>query len=477
MNAKRPRLAVFFCLCLCAAFSARAALSAVPGHPPLLPPSSAAGARDASPSPFAGPLRRSAPFMGLKGDLPPPSGFSGQNSPDFTPSPVPAPASPRAPRTAVPAAPRAPFPEQKPPSSAARAEGGEPSPDERTKPDLSIMLGQMIMVGFSGFELSAGHPLAEEIRTGRVGNVILFERDARGVAKNIASPAQLRLLTASLQKFAPRPLFIAVDQEGGLVQRLRPERGFEGGPAAAALGRGSPEKTRLTARRMGLEMAALGINLDLAPVADVNTNPLNPIVGALQRSFGADPRSVSAHVRAFGEGLAQAGVAPCMKHFPGHGSSGVDSHDLPPDISASWRPEELVPYAENLKQGWPGAVMPGHLFHRGLDALYPASLSGRILGGLLRGRLGFDGVIISDDLQMGAVTVSHSAEERILLAVEAGVDILLFGNNSGAPEVTASEVHGILLSLAWEGRISRKRVELSFERVKKLKRRFAGWKP
>jgi len=352
---------------------------------------------------------------------------------------------------------------------------GRNSPAKR--PALSDMIGQMIMVGMNGFELPDKNPLLAAIQAGRVGNILLFERDARGGPKNIESPTQLRRLITRLQKAAPRPLCIAVDQEGGTVQRLRPERGFEGGPAAAVLGNGSPDATRRTARRMGLEMAAVGINLNFAPVADLNINPLNPAIGAMQRSFGMHPHLVAAHVIAFGEGLTQAGVAPCLKHFPGHGSAREDSHDSMPDISATWQPTELIPFQKAILEGWSGAVMAGHLYHRGLDALHPASLSTRILNGLLRGKMGFAGVIISDDMQMDAVAKSYSLEDRILLAVEAGVDILVFSNNSRMPDISADEVHAALLRLVRQGRISPARIALSFERISRLKQRFAGWEP
>ncbi len=395
---------------------------------------------------------------------------------------VPGPKAPTPPVVPAPqvAAPRGAASTQQKAPQAAQPQKGAPPAAASSGPkqaDLAFMIGQMIMVGFSGFDLPDNNPLAESLRAGRAGGIILFDRSVRtGGPKNIESPAQLRMLTARLQRLAPRPLFIAVDQEGGRVQRLKPERGFEGGPAAAALGRGSPENTRLAARRMGLEMAALGINFDFAPVADLNRNPLSPAVGALQRSFGADPHQVATHALAFSDGLAQAGVASCLKHFPGHGSAGADSHAALPDITASWRQDELVPYREAVERKRPAAVMAGHLFHRGLDALYPASLSVRILAGLLRGKLGFAGVILTDDLQMGAVANAYSVEERVRLAVEAGADIVIFGNNCHAPDVTADEIHGILLRLVNRGVISKTRIALSYERISLLKRQFAGWK-
>jgi beta-N-acetylhexosaminidase len=336
------------------------------------------------------------------------------------------------------------------------------------------MIGQMIMVGLSGLELKEKDPLLASIRAGRAGSVILIERGVQTGPKHIEA---LRLLTTRLQQAAPRPLLIAVVHEGGRVQRLKSEQGFTGGPAAAVLGVGSPEATRRAARRMGLEMTAVGINFDFAPVADLNINPASPRIGAMQRSFGANPQLAAAHVIAFGEGLIQAGVAPCLKHFPGHGSAREDSHDVAPDISATWRPAELIPFQKAILDGWPGAVMPGHLYHRGLDALRPPGLSVLVLNGLLRGKMGFAGVIVSDDMQRDAVAKAYSLEDRILFAVEAGVDILLFSGNSRMPDVSADEVHAVLFRLVQEGRIRSERIEQSFARISRLKQRFAGWKP
>jgi beta-N-acetylhexosaminidase len=228
---------------------------------------------------------------------------------------------------------------------------------------------------------------------------------------------------------------------------------------------------------MGLEMAAVGINLDLAPVADLQINPFHPAIAARQRSFGANPQLAADHVIAFGEGLAQAGIAPCLKHFPGLGSAREDGRDIMPDISATWRAAELIPFQKAIQAGWPGAVMPGHLHHRGLDALRPISLSTPALNGILRGTMGFTGVIISDDMQRSAIAGYYSLEDRILLAVEAGTDILVFSNNTRLPELNADEVHSVLLRLVQQGRISPARIEQSFERIARLKQRFAGWKP
>ena len=424
-------------------------------------------------NPFKKPLTRSAPFFDLSEEAMHPPGakplpMTGLQSPNRT----------HAPRVSAPDA-SAPVPTR---NSAARtqartAPANSNAPDGRKAPSLSDMIGQMIMVGCNGFDLRDNDPLFASIQSGRAGNIVLHASGLPDGSRHAAAPGQVRLLTSRLQKTAPRPLFIAVTQEGGRVQALSPERGFEGAPAAAVLGRGGPDATRQTARRMGLEMAAMGINFDFAPVADLAVNPLNPAIGAMQRSFGADPRLAAAHAAAFGEGLVQAGVVPCLKHFPGRGSAREDRPDELPDISATWQPAELIPFQQAILAGWSGAVMPGHLYHRGLDALRPASLSARVLNGLLRGKMGFTGVVVSDDMRTGALARSYNLEERILFAVEAGVDIVLFSNTGPTPDVNADEVHAVLLRLAQQGRISPERIALSFERISRLKQRFAVWTP
>lgn len=323
-------------------------------------------------------------------------------------------------------------------------------------PSVEMMVGQMLMVGFSHAELKNNAPVLDLAARGVIGGVLLMPRDARG-PRNIISPAQVRVLTATLQKAAREgqgsggvPLFLAVEQEGGMAQALDPKLGFEGGTAAAKLGRGSVEATSTAARRMGLEMAALGLNFNFAPVADVNVNPLSEEIGKKFRSFSPNPEQAAAHVVAFGQGMAAAGIAPCLKYFPGTGSlasSGFSStagaaHFGPPDLAGRWQMLELTPFREALSQNWPGAVQPALAYHRGLDALYPATLSGRMLTDILRTQLGFSGVIVSNDLE--ALERFYPLEEALLLAVRAGADILLLPARQGiAPAAQPQGVPGM----------------------------------
>ncbi|MBQ4133792.1 MAG: glycoside hydrolase family 3, partial [Desulfovibrionaceae bacterium] len=218
---------------------------------------------------------------------------------------------------------------------------------------LELMAGQMIMVGFRGISTEA-NPIIQVMNKTFLGGVILFDNDysPRVFIRNISSKAQLSGLTASLQAHSPYPLLVAVDQEGGKVRRLKWEKGFTPLPPAAELGEAPPNATRLTAGRAAAEMQMLGINLNFAPVADVNINPDSPAIGALQRSFSAEPQAVARHAGAFLQGMKAHGVAGCLKHFPGHGSAAADTHLGSVDISETWAPDaELLPYKTLIKEG------------------------------------------------------------------------------------------------------------------------------
>ena len=339
-------------------------------------------------------------------------------------------------------------------------------------PSVEEMAGQMLLVGFKGQEPEACGAILEDIRVRHLGGVILFKRDAHNplIGRNIRDAAQVKRLTSALREAAPadRPLFVAVDQEGGKVARFLPRDGFPAFPSAAELGRGTPEATRNTAFRMGTLLRDLGVNLNFAPVLDVNAYPDSPAIGRLGRSFSADPKAVSAHGAAFADGLNAAGVVAVFKHFPGHGSAHTDSHKGVTDITATWSPKELEAYAKPLASSGPHMVMTGHLFHRGLDPDAPATLSPKVVNGLLRGR-GYDGVVVTDDLQMQAIAARYSLEEVVLRAIDAGVDILLIGNNLEYDPAAVARVEAVIVRAVAEGRLSRARLEASWARIMKLK--------
>ena len=336
-------------------------------------------------------------------------------------------------------------------------------------PSAGEMAGAMLMVGFRGAEAPAS--MLSAIRAGKVGSVILFDRDKeQGEPRNIVSPGQLEDLAAALQRAGRGRLIIAVDQEGGAVRRLREKRGFSPLPSAREMGGMRAGEVKRLGKTAGREMRALGINADLAPVVDVGFARRSPGLGDTGRIFGPDPASVSSHALAFADGLREGGVIPALKHFPGLGSADMDSHFDLPDVTKTWRTEELIPYREAFRKGWKGMVLVAHVYNRSLDPVLPASLSPRVIGGLLRRQMGWKGVVVSDDLQMGAVAKHRGMKEMIRLAIDAGCDILLFGNNLRYDARLHEKAWNAIMELVDEGAVSKKRLEESWRRIEELKR-------
>ena len=293
--------------------------------------------------------------------------------------------------------------------------------------------GQALFAGFEG--TSCPEPLRDLIRAGRVGGVVLF-------ARNVVDPPQLRRLIAELRAHEPAdaPLLIAVDQEGGRVQRLRapwtewpPMRRLgelatsdaaAGDDAVAAVPAATTATTAAVARALARELRDCGIGLDFAPVVDVDSNPANPVIG--DRSFASDPARVAAHARAFVGAMQDAGVACCAKHFPGHGDTTVDSHLALPRITHGLDrllAVELPPFAAAIEAGV-SSIMSAHVVFEAIDPHRPATFSPEVMA-LLRERLGFDGVVFTDDLDMGAVAGRWAPHEMADLALAAGCDVLL----------------------------------------------------
>ncbi|MFW6055664.1 MAG: glycoside hydrolase family 3 N-terminal domain-containing protein, partial [Thermodesulfobacteriota bacterium] len=232
--------------------------------------------------------------------------------------------------------------------------------------DLEHMIGEMLMVGFRGLEVDKESPIIKDIAQGRVGGVVLFDYDVaqNSFQRNIATPEQLRSLTADLQAASQDTLLIAVDQEGGRVSRLKEKYGFPPLPSQAWLGeQDDPELTRRYAQQTAVGLAEMGINLNLAPVADVNVNPDNPVIGGLGRSFSADAESVAKHCQEVIRAHREHNVLTALKHFPGHGSSTRDSHLGFTDVIDSWTEKELIPYKKLLDSPGVDLVMTAHVFN------------------------------------------------------------------------------------------------------------------
>jgi len=283
--------------------------------------------------------------------------------------------------------------------------------------DRKRRAGQRMVIGLAGAGITAEERRLIELV--RPAGFILF-------ARNVEGPEQVRELNRELAGLVDPhdPALLTVDQEGGRVARVRdPATEF---PPMLALGQGDDVGlTEEVGHTMGVELRAMGFHVNFAPVADVNSNPDNPVIG--DRSFGDDPDRVARHVVAYAKGLQRAGVVACAKHFPGHGDTGVDSHLALPVVDRpldSLRATELPPFAAAVAAGI-GTVMSSHVMFPALDATWPATLSPTILPTLLRDELGFDGVVFSDDMEMKAVAGRWPVDAQVRQATEASVDVLL----------------------------------------------------
>jgi beta-N-acetylhexosaminidase len=290
-----------------------------------------------------------------------------------------------------------------------------------------------------------------------LGGIVLF-------ADNVRDPDQVAALTRELRGERP-DLVVAIDEEGGDVTRLEAGSGSSY-PGNLALGSvDDVELTRGVAGAISGELAAVGVTLNLAPVADVNSNPRNPVIGV--RSFGSEPELVARHVAAFVAGTQERGVAACAKHFPGHGDTTADSHLELPVVQDS-RDEllagPLVPFRAAVEAGV-GAVMTAHVLVRALDAV-PATISETIVGGLLRGELGFRGAVVSDALEMRAIAGTVGFEEGAVLALAAGVDALCIGHQ--VDDELVERVHGAVVEAVDSSRLPAERLAGAADAVRRL---------
>ncbi len=336
---------------------------------------------------------------------------------------------------------------------------------EREKKDQEILtkIEQMIILGFRGTEISQVDLKIEP------GGVIFFDYDlpSQSHSRNIEDSAQTQQLIADLQREAKIPLFVAIDLEGGRVNRLQRFFDFQ---SAQELGEEDDlSKTRKVSENIAQELKKLGFNLNFAPVIDLNINPENPIIGALGRSFSADPEKVFLHADAFIQGHDEYNIVTVLKHFPGHGSSLEDSHLGIVDITKTYQKEELIPYFKIIEDHFKGMVMTAHLINREID-YRPASLSPNFIK-LLREEINFQGVIVSDDLHMGAVINQYGIEEAAILAVKAGNDLLIISNNWGEYDEEAGyKASNAIFQAVKEGRISEERIDQSYQRIMELKK-------
>lgn len=334
--------------------------------------------------------------------------------------------------------------------------------------ELKKMIGHMLIVGFPDSKVSAKSQIIQDINKYELAGVILFDRvySDRSKNKNISSPRQLKRLTSDLQELSQHKIIISVDQEGGRVARLKPEYGFEEFPSAKEISEGSSLDTKYTYRDMSSMLEENGINCNFAPVVDLSLNPKNKVIVGLERSFGSSSEDVISNANILIKEQTRAGILSVLKHFPGHGSSLGDSHLGFVDITDTWNKIELEPYQELINLDKVEMIMTAHVFNAHLDSKYPATLSRNVNTKLLRNQMRYKGVVISDDLQMKAISKHYTLKETVTLSINAGVDILLFGNQLG--NQCTEELVETIFSQIKNGAIPLKRIIESNKRIRKL---------
>ena len=342
---------------------------------------------------------------------------------------------------------------------------------------------QMLMVGFKGDSINDQSDAARYVRDLKVGAIVLFDVDLTGDAtigsRNVTSTGQLAELTSKLQGYADYPLLIALDQEGGRVVRMKTQYGFRPIVSAKYLGETDNEDTtRFYGHRMGEELHRYGVNINLAPVLDLD-NPQCPAIGKLDRSYGASPSQVLRHARWLIDEHHKQGVLCAVKHFPGHGSAISDSHWGFVDVTQTWNPVELIPFRKLINDGRVDLVMTAHIFNQKLDPDYPATLSRKTLDGLLRKKLGFDGVVVTDDMYMEGIINKYSIERALVLAINAGADLICVGNNinTGFEADRPFRLVDIIVAAVKRGEIPYARLLQSHSRIERLLQKLATLQP
>jgi len=334
---------------------------------------------------------------------------------------------------------------------------------------LRQRIARLLIVGFRGFNVAPDDWIAGAIAVDGLGGVILFDKDRVQPTRNVRSPRQVTRLISDLRSLAPdRELIVAIDQEGGAVTRLSPAYGFPAVASEAAIGPKGDAAVTAWADGLVATLADLGVNLNLAPVVDLNINPRNPAIGALGRAFSADPTVVARDASLDVVAHRARDVRTALKHFPGLGSATTNTDFGVADVTRTWSTQELIPYQSLLGQGLVDVVMAGNLVNGQFDPNAPASLSSATVKDVLRGELGWNGVVITDDLQAGAITHAFGADDAITLAVEAGNDLLLFANQQVYdPDVVVKTID-LIEGLVIAGRIDQVRIDRSYARVAAL---------
>jgi beta-N-acetylhexosaminidase len=350
---------------------------------------------------------------------------------------------------------------------------------------LDQKVGQMVMMGLDGTtpdDPGVSQAIAQ-IRAGQLGGVILYRY-------NVTSPSQVRALNSALAQANPLelPLLIALDQEGGLVQRLRASNGFTDTPSHEVVAATqTPVQARSTYNAMASMVAQAGFNFNFGPVVDLRGDWLDPqkkavspVIGQLQRSFSDDPARVVLYATQFIQAHREAGVLTSLKHYPGHGLATGDTHLGLVDVTTTAQSVEQWPFQQLVSAGLADSVMTAHLVNRNVDPDWPVTLSERFIGPQLRVRDGFQGVVVTDDLHMGAIQLEHSPREAVVRAILAGNDLLVFSNNPAAASAVpgfkprydmGTQVAELVREAIERGELTPAQIDVAWQRLSRLRSR------
>ncbi|WP_083660207.1 glycoside hydrolase family 3 N-terminal domain-containing protein [Acuticoccus yangtzensis] len=347
-------------------------------------------------------------------------------------------------------------------------------PQQFRSATVEEMIGQLLVVSYGGTRPDdAGVAAARDaIARSRIGGVLTFRH-------NIASAGDIAAVNRSFMEARPDlPPIIAVDQEGGLVMRVKPSEGAPSTPAAADIAAGSEDEARAAYDDMAAALATLGFNANFGPVVDLASNPDNPVIARFGRSFGADPATVTDYATVFAEAHRAAGIGTALKHFPGHGSSTDDSHEGAIDLTATWSRQEMLPFRDMIASGEADMLMAGHLTLKGVtEADIPASLSQSAITGFLRETLCYDGVVVSDDLAMDAVSSRWDAVEAVTMMVEAGGDLALLSLGTGQGYEVIDAISSALAEHARQSPEFAAKIRQAYARIANLKLDLTEWRP
>lgn len=342
--------------------------------------------------------------------------------------------------------------------------------------DLPQLNPGLFIYGFRGHDAETAEAIIRSIRDGYAGGVYLSDKDLYlGGDRNVKSPQQLMDLIAALKDNATFPLIVAADQEGIGVNRLDERFGFpQVNRDAFRENVEHPAVIYDLAEEQAIQLKYMGINVNFAPCVDLNTNPNNPVIGARGRSFSADPELVISSAKAFIEAHNKHGIITVLKHFPGHGSSSHDSHEEFTDVTNTWGRDELEPYKRLIDDEYAQAIMSSHVYMKDLDPKHPASLSEAVLQSILREELGFEGIVFSDDLQMGAISKHYDLSRSLELAMNSGTDILIFANNSPYDEELPKNIHHEVMKLLRNDRINEEKLHSAQQRIEYLQQKISS---